>query len=342
MRWLGRLGVAVAGGLAILAAAVVIGLETWPWEILNHFVRHFATLSLLAALCLFLLRRPRAAFFGAGVTALWVGIAWHAAVGLEAARPRLAAPPPGPVAQHPASLTVLTFNALRHNRRTAAVWAAIERVGADVVTLQEVSPTLAAAITGGRPPLYPHTVVVDVGGDYDAVALLSRWPIRTWSAIKPFDGAWTALRAVIEPRPGHPVTIVSLHAWPPSTRRRLAGRDVYLRHIARRIAVVDMPVVVSGDFNATPFTPVFRRFLATAGVAGDAPAPASWPSQVGALGIPIDHILARGLLIRDLTAHAGPGSDHRFLTARLDFAPNKSLSDPKTGLIDRQRSSVWR
>jgi endonuclease/exonuclease/phosphatase (EEP) superfamily protein YafD len=46
-------------------------------------------------------------------------------------------------------------------------------------------------------------------------------------------------------------------------------------------------------------------------------APATWPTWVGPLGIAIDHILARDLALGPVTAHALPGSDHRWVVATV-------------------------
>ena len=62
----------------------------------------------------------------------------------------------------------------------------------------------------------------------------------------------------------------------------------------RRSPALDGPVIVAGDFNASPYTPAFRGFVEAAGLATFRSFPATYSQRFGRFGIPIDHVLVRG------------------------------------------------
>ena len=73
----------------------------------------------------------------------------------------------------------------------------------------------------------------------------------------------------------------------------------------------DGPLVVVGDFNATPWSPALRTFLDELDLNGLNVA-ATWPVWFGFAGIPIDHALvSENLIITHIETGPNIGSDHR-------------------------------
>ena len=97
-------------------------------------------------------------------------------------------------------------------------------------------------------------------------------------------------------------------------------RDRQLAMLARQLQDHPEPVIVLGDFNLTPGTQMWRTFTGyTKLLRAPGPEPATWPAVLGPFGISIDHILARGAAISELTAFEIPGSDHRGLKAMVSI-----------------------
>jgi endonuclease/exonuclease/phosphatase (EEP) superfamily protein YafD len=79
----------------------------------------------------------------------------------------------------------------------------------------------------------------------------------------------------------------------PVSRRRAAARNQELRALAAHTAAIEGPLIVAGDFNATPYSPYFVEWLETTGLTDSRRGrtlSASWPTMLPAAGIPIDHI----------------------------------------------------
>jgi endonuclease/exonuclease/phosphatase (EEP) superfamily protein YafD len=103
--------------------------------------------------------------------------------------------------------------------------------------------------------------------------------------------------------------------------------------MADAVSRLDGPVVVAGDFNTTPYAPIFETFLNTARVSTFHDFPATFPAALGGLGIPIDHILVRDAELADLASVGSIGSDHRPLRALVKL-PRKlaaTATNDKTG-----------
>jgi len=113
---------------------------------------------------------------------------------------------------------------------------------------------------------------------------------------------------------GTAVGVVLIHPLPPISAAALAAQVATLDAAADRVAALAMPVLVLGDFNATPWSQPFHRFQARTGLcdsrAGFGFAP-SFPAASAALRIPIDHLLASCEIgVRDRRVERDVGSDH--------------------------------
>lgn len=224
--------------------------------------------------------------------------------------------------------------------------AAVTSLDADVLALQEVDReqprsqhadlTAVAAEAMGA---VAHRFVAAISGTPGAtwmaatgreqpgtaqygVALLSRYPVRTWQVLRlptiPFrfpmwlPGPRKVLVVREEPRaavvavvdtPHGRLTVVNTHlSFVPGWNR------VQLRRLRRDLAAFPGPLVLMGDLNMTPPTP--------SSVTG-------WTSLAEGLTFPLedpdrqlDHVLLRGSLppVTAVSAPALPLSDHRALT----------------------------
>jgi endonuclease/exonuclease/phosphatase (EEP) superfamily protein YafD len=115
--------------------------------------------------------------------------------------------------------------------------------------------------------------------------------------------------------------LLGVHLHWPMTPGEARIRNRQLTRVAAIANATSGPLVVAGDFNVTPWSPHFRRVLATSGLRDCALGQglgASWPAPATWLGIRIDHCLASAHW-RVLDARVGPhlGSDHRPIIVEL-------------------------
>lgn len=240
-------------------------------------------------------------------------------------------------------VTVLVYNIhagmdTARQSNLARVAELVRRTGADLVLLQEVDrntqrsgptdqPAMLARLTGYS-VAFGRTIGFQ-GGDY-GIALLSRWPIRRDTLIplavtappgRTAEGR--EQRGVLVTRvdaPGGPLAVLNTHV-------DASGEEVWraqeIAGVLREASSVDtaaVPLLVGGDFNAVPESPIHQA-LGTAGLrdawaecgAGDA---RTFP--VNAPARRIDYLYLAGG-VRCVEARVLPeyASDHRPLLVRL-------------------------
>ncbi|WP_118132474.1 endonuclease/exonuclease/phosphatase family protein [Oceanicella sp. SM1341] len=200
-------------------------------------------------------------------------------------------------------LKLLSFNLNLANRAPAEVEAWIAAESPDVIALQEVS-TDNDRVLANLEARYPAQFVCRFTG-YISTAVLTRLPLKqgSFGCAEQEGLAWARVEG-----PDGPVTIASIHLrwpWPYAQEQQLDALEPLLEGLER-------PVLISGDFNALPWSEAVARV-----------ARASGTRRVGGLGftlfkphfllpLPIDHVLAHpDLAVGGVSVGPDLGSDHR-------------------------------
>lgn len=298
LRWLALLP-------ALPAAAVCLAGLAAPWwwygELACHWSLHTALL-LVPALAAW---RHRSWVCGALLAVLLAGL-WPSL--RHAWEPRLPAP-----AASAAVLRVASGNIYGKSVRHAEAIASFAACGADLVALVEIYPSERWLCS-----TWPHQAWAPNPRNGDAIALLSRHPLAEVRIHE--RGPVPFLEALVR-HPAGDLRVLACHPTAPHHRRLEGWRDQGWQAIAAVAMEMPGPLLVMGDLNGSPCTPSWA-VLTTAGlqpVAGRLPA--TWPSMLGPWGIPIDHVLGRGVLVRSDGAVDIPGSDHRGVLASVAIAP---------------------
>jgi endonuclease/exonuclease/phosphatase (EEP) superfamily protein YafD len=296
-------------GLALATVLAIAGPLGWPFELVTHFRAQYAVAAVVLAMLLLLVRRPGAAAV-AGVLA-----ALHALPALQ----RTVADDPIAACRGPA-FTVVTANLQYSNHDTSRFLDWLAANPADLVVLQEV--TGAWATTLSQAAAYPQRDFL-VREDPYGIGVMSRWPLRTLQR-RDFAGDGLPSLAGDLVIQGQPVRFLALHTHWPVLPRLAAARDRSLDAAAASVRAGDGPVAVLGDLNLTAYSPVFARFLESAGLrdASDEPRwSPTWMAGFWPLALRIDHVLVTpGLCVEHIEVGPSIGSDHRPLIARLRLA----------------------
>ena len=261
-------------------------------------------------------RHSRLPCLAAAVAALWVFAGSPGSRGADSA----------PVDTHPspgASVTLISFNILVTNQETAAVAAYLAASAADIVAIQEFHDRRHAPLLPALAERFPSRLDCPAG-----LVMLSALPVldagcRPIGADSQRQLAW--MRVVVDQREA---TVVNTHLYHPflHTPRRPRWHEwpavvsAVLRNTERQSQQFDDvaafvnaqhgPIIVLGDLNAFPGSPLLHRFMEDVGLAfGPVGLAPTHPAQVPVLAI--DHVLAG----RDAAVTArrtGPalGSDH--------------------------------
>jgi endonuclease/exonuclease/phosphatase (EEP) superfamily protein YafD len=211
----------------------------------------------------------------------------------------------------------MTVNLYGHNHDFARFIELARRENPDVILLVEVDAAWSGALAALAAD-YPQRLV-SVREDLFGIALLSRLPLLE-SRVVDLRGA-PSIDARVGLADGRDLRLIGVHLRPPTSRARATERNAQLADLRARLAEDTGPLIVTGDFNVTPYSPLLETWLEQTGLK-DARAGrgfhATWPAFFPILGIPIDHCLvSEHFTIGDQYQGAAFGSDHYPVLTRL-------------------------
>lgn len=292
-------------GYAAVTLLSLVARRRWPIELLQHFRPQMIVVGGAGALlCLWL--EPS---WG------WAAIAAGFVLINVAALPAPAFIKPDASLGGEPGLTIVWANVWTKDAPLKATLDWAKAQNADVILIGEYPR--GASPEDALPGDYPHRVAgpaQPVGQMMSTrVAVFSRVAIsgaEVHAGPGPNERSWVAARVMLD---GRELSVIAMHPVPPSSVALTEERD---RQIGMLAAQARGAFVIAGDFNATPWTPVF----------GDIPgrrvgaylfAP-TWLSGLPLLGLPIDHLMgSEGLRVSRYEVGPNLGSDHRAVLARV-------------------------
>ena len=280
----------------------------WPFELFVHFRAQYAATALALAALLLSAGMPRLSL---------LAIALMVFNALPLAQRAQAAPSGG--ACTGTRFSVVTANVQYGNVDRSRFLQWLQSHPADLVVVQELTPAWAADLA--RLPAYPYRVMLPREDAY-GIGVLSRWAL---GPVGPQDLAGDGLPSLAGSVQvaGRPLRFVALHTRWPVTPGLAQARDRSLVAAAGLLATGEGPAVVLGDLNATPYSPVYVDFLRASGMrdaANGSRWQPTWLAGFWPLALRIDHVLVSpGLCVDGTEVGPAVGSDHRPLTARLQF-----------------------
>lgn len=283
-----------------------LGTQSWLLDLGANFVVQYMMSFAICVVVLAIVRWRKtavAALLGVAVTTAMMG-------------PYLQDSASAKGSQH--TLRLVTFNVWFRNADLEPLIAFLRTTRADVVILQEVD-ALDVDRLAKRLPFYPyHAVSPSVA---HGVAVFSRWPLQARHMEIP--GSDTRIvRARVQWR-DTAVTMFGAHLHWPLGKTNAAAREAELRALAERAREESIPVLMAGDFNLTPWSRYFERFVATSGLKDCAigkGVPGSWPSQARPARIRIDHcFVSAHWRVHEVTVGPKLGSDHLPVIVELEL-----------------------
>jgi endonuclease/exonuclease/phosphatase (EEP) superfamily protein YafD len=231
---------------------------------------------------------------------------------------------PRPAEAHAAAPAhrALLLNAYYKNHDYPEILALLREKQPEVAVLVEVTPGLARALDLLADDFpyrraYPR---LDSGG----VAILSRQPLES-VARYPF-GAWKRPVVVARTRiGGRPVTVVGMHPYSSRAVAESEFRRFQMQAVGDFLADLRGPVLLLGDLNVTPWSPLFADLLAESGLRdarkGFGVLP-TYPALFPPLWMPLDHCLTSAdVAVRGFRVGPRAGSDHLPVVVDFSFAP---------------------
>ena len=143
-------------------------------------------------------------------------------------------------------------------------FAALDATSADIVAIQGLTPDWAAVLAERLRDEFPAQYLFpDIG--LTGLGLFSRVPLGDVDTI--------LLNGVVQVRACHTlpgtdtdVEIFAVQTLPPLSRETSLGLQAQLDQVSATLAREERPVILVGDLNAVPWSPVINRFTAQAGL----------------------------------------------------------------------------
>ncbi|MBK9943808.1 MAG: endonuclease/exonuclease/phosphatase family protein [Kouleothrix sp.] len=248
-------------GLVILAALWLAGIQgIGLLDLANIFALYlFAPLVLIAPLAWLVRARWLRA---AAVLALLAGVALFGPLLI----------PPSVRTTSGAPLRVATVNL--HYELAAAqlpgLLGVIRAQRADVVLLQELSPSAADLIRRELSADYPHQAL-EPSTSFDGLGVLSRYAIETLPHTEPLAAQLLRVRMPAADVMLMNVSLASpevkrrrlpLVGWVPGMRYDVGKRSRDIDRLLREVAALDGPLVIAGDFNMSDRERDYQRMAA--------------------------------------------------------------------------------
>ena len=270
---------------------------------------HFALIYLAAAAVVLIGAMTAAPGRARLAMALLGGVA--AAASLALILPELMRPsPPHAPATAAGQIKVIQFNVSRRDARLEERARWIAQQDPDFLILEESTPAMRAAVLAHLPR---H---MSCGMTCETVIFTRTAPEKADRPRRGRYGLGPAIAIVhMAPEDGGYILVGTHYTWPTHVRN-------HRENTARMLQLIDpLPkgrMIVTGDFNSTPWSFARAREDARNGLERRTRALPSWPTTFGVPFLPIDHVYA-GTELRTVKVERGPnlGSDHYPILAVL-------------------------
>lgn len=278
----------------------LVGQWHWVLDLFSHFRWQYLVISMLGVAWCLVMRRSRWVLAICVASLLMNGAVLYGTRG-----------DPAFAMVEGEGLRVISLNVEVGHPNKKRVLDYLQSTGADVIFLVETDAEWAQALE----PLkvtYPHHLV-HLQADNFGVAVYSRAPLLEPQVFITSETAMPSLHARLR-HEGRELVIVGTHPVPPIGPAWAASRDAQLGKLGEYVAALNLPVLLMGDLNATPWAHGMRLLQKGNGLDYRSPAASSLPTwQAGNLfALPIDHALCTPPLVIS-HRRIGPdvGSDHR-------------------------------
>ena len=302
----------VIGGLALATGLSFFARQWWVFELTSHFrVQYFLVLFVCSCVCVF--RAHYRWALTAGIVAL---------INLAIFAPFERVVHANTSAEKPYSRNyrAVLVNVSYDNDDYAQLVDYIRLINPDLLLLLEVNDVWMSKLKGIQdtfPYLKGH-----VHKKY-GIVLMSQIPIKQSSILFFGEEDIPTVVATIVTQDKTLFTLLGTHPRSPVSAVHAHSRNEQLSKIATLVSQRTNPVVLLGDLNVTPWSPVFWDFLAHSGLhdsqkgIGYQP---TWPTMFPFAWIPIDHcLISSEVYVSNRQVGPNIGSDHYPLVVDLSI-----------------------
>jgi endonuclease/exonuclease/phosphatase (EEP) superfamily protein YafD len=224
-----------------------------------------------------------------------------------------------------AALSITFANVLTKNKRHDEIIADLTSRNPDVIAVFELSSTLAAKLSTEISAAFPYALLRPQDRGNFGIGLFSKYPLREQEVFE-LNVPIESIAATVTTA-GQDYRIFATHPLPPMGPSAFTDRNLHLDQLADRINTFrgqspQTPIVLVGDLNLTPWSPLFADLEQSSGLVRACEGIDVTPTWYRYPGFPFGLVLDHGLISEQLhcLSHVvGPdiGSDHRSVTLTL-------------------------
>lgn len=294
----------VLGGIGGLIAGQ-LGALWIHFDVFANGTLHFIIIAVASLVGFFM---PRARL----LTAVVLTLAGILTISIWAHRTTTHAAILGEPAANEIPLRLMQFNTWYENNDVEAIARSIEAQDADIVTVLEFGPKKRPLLDRLK-ARYPYQFTC-LETDYCNLVMLSKFPFAAPPTAQVDWEGPAYMRAHFGPELGN-LTIIGVHTLRFPHQR---AQFTQLTAMARLIESETRPLVVMGDFNATPFSRQIRTFAQRTNLTRLTNVP-SWPARLQLPQLAIDHIFASAgiRLLEQERIGDNAGSDHNPISLKI-------------------------
>ncbi len=253
--------------------------DHWMTELPTHFPMQYGVASLI----LFILLLWRKQWFAGAIAAILAIFNWHVILDDKPT-------PVKDIASQP--FRVYAANVWHINVFEKTLLEEFRDLDTEIAFITEMTPDILHSV---RPEIlkYPYRVERPKKGG-KGFLFLSKFPVQDFQVIDIRSHGNRPLLVANLLIDQQVVTFYGVHPLNPAWTTQFPERNNQLLWLAQQVADNPKPVIVAGDFNLTPYSPIFEKLISISNLRDSANGfgwQPSWPTMFPIFWLPIDHIL---------------------------------------------------
>ena len=228
-------------------------------------------------------------------------------------------------------IKIMSANVLTSNSQYASFAKTVRQHDPDIAIVMEVNQRWKDEIERELLTQYPHQHIIPKYHNF-GIGIISKIPFSKIEEIVAPDTELISLDARLIGPSGRPFRLIATHPFPPLSQDCFTSRSQQLIRLAQQLDTSE-DNIIAGDFNLTPWSPIFREVLAAGDLKdsrvgfGVAATWYAYPTFLASLQI--DHLVtSQSLTTISHEVSENYGSDHRAIIVEIQQPESTMTNRP--------------
>lgn len=289
-------------GLFLVHILAYFGGYFWFFDLFSHFVIQYFFLSLVASLFLFFVDKKNYRLWIFAIISIVSSLTQIAPFYTKSNQNRLLA--------HK-NLKFVSVNLNSSNQQIHLFINYIRNYDPDLIFVLEITPSIGNELSVLKDQ-FPYGKAVMENGNF-GIGILSKIPLSEIEIYRQPSTKIPYISARIQTQPQRFIQVIAAHPFPPIGKEGTFYRNDYTNLIAELTKNATDPVILCGDWNASPWSHQIKRLTHKTGfkIPTGSGVIATWPTYLALMKIPLDYcITSPSLHVHSYSRGPDIGSDH--------------------------------